>query len=310
MNVSIRRIIVRRTGTVPLGTGLGVQRHGFVLRHLPSSQPSLSPPHVSASFSSIDDIDNNDDIPATTTSDFSDTPLASSSRLLTDGLVSLNILVFVLQIAFADELHLTDLGVNVHAFVDQGELWRLVTPIFLHGSFVHLLLNNLSLHSLGSITEWTCGKPRFLLIYLLSGIGGNLASYAVTSGTSEEQVASLGASGAIFGLAGALIVYFARNQVLYRDKGVPSGMLLRLLITVSANFALGSLLPNIDEAGHWGGLVTGMLLAVLLGPAYELVKLKDHKDDEVYLVDDSLMSNGKARLVYSIPPTRRNPKGM
>ena len=211
-----------------------------------------SPPNAaSASFSSMDDVDNREDIPATTTSDFSDTPLASSSRLLTDALVSLNILVFVLQVAFANELHLTELGVNVHAFVDQGELWRLVSAMFLHGSFMHLLLNNVSLHSLGSITEWTCGKSRFLLIYLLSGIGGNLASYAVTSGTSEDQIASLGASGAIFGLAGAMIVYFTRNQVLYKDKGVPSGMLMRLIVTVTANFALGSLLPDIDEAGGY-----------------------------------------------------------
>jgi len=252
----------------------------------------------------MDDVVNRNDVPATTTSDFSDTPLASSSRLLTDVLVSLNILVFVLQIAFANELHLTELGVNVHAFVDRGELWRLVSAMFLHGSFLRLLLNNVSLHALGSITEWTCGKSRFIVIYVLSGIGGNLASYAVTSGTSEDQIASLGASGAIFGLAGALIVYFARNQVLYRDKGVPSGMLMRLLLTVTGNFALGSLLPNIDEAGHWGGLVTGAVLALILGPSYQLVKLKHHKENEVYLVDDSVRGWTISTDVRSHAPTR------
>ena len=227
---------------------------------------------------------------------FSDTPLASGSRLLTDGFVSLNMLIFFLQIAFADELHLTDIGVNVHALVDQGEIWRLGTAMFLHGSFMHLLLNNLSLHSLGSVTEWTCGRKRFVLIYLLSGLGGNLASYFMTSGASEEQIASLGASGAIFGLAGALIVYFARNRVLYRDTEVPSGMLSRLILTVIGNFALGSLLPNIDEAGHWGGLLSGMVLALMLGPHYTLVRRAGHLN-EVYLVDESILSDNRARLV-------------
>ena len=239
---------------------------------------------------------------------FSDTPFASSSRLLTDGIVAINTLVFFLQLAFANQLHLTELGVNVHAFVDEGEIWRLITSIFLHGSVLHLLLNNISLHALGAVTEWTAGKKRFLAFYLLSGVGGNLCSYAMTintSGTSEEQIASLGASGAIFGLAGALLVFFWRNQVLYRDKDVPNGMFWRLLGTVFLNFAISEVLPDIDVAGHWGGLLSGVLLAVLLGPHYELVKRRG-QENEVYLVDTSVMSDGAARLVYM---EKREPTG-
>ena len=236
---------------------------------------------------------------------FTDTPLGSHARLLTDVIVSLNILVFVLQITCSNTLHLTEEWVNVHALVDQGQVYRLATAMVLHGSWPHLILNNLSLHSLGSLCEWTCGKKRFLLIYILSGIGGNVASYLATgiyAAPDGEPIASLGASGAIFGIAGALIVYFMRNGVLYRDKGVPSGMLNRLLLTVSANFVLGSFLPNIDEAGHWGGLVAGALLAAVLGPHYELCKLRGHDAHEVWLVDDSLMGRGETpRLVYVIP---------
>jgi len=234
-----------------------------------------------------------------TTGVFSDTPLTSNSRLLTDGIVAINTAVFVLQVAFPNQLHLTELGVNVHALVDEGEIWRLLTSVFLHGSVVHLLLNNISLHALGALTEWTAGRRRFVAIYLLSGIGGNvcsyMCSYAMTGGGPEEQIASLGASGAIFGLAGALLVFFSRNQVLYRDKNVPNGMFWRLLSTVVLNFAISEVLPDIDVAGHWGGLLSGVMLALTVGPHYELVRTDD---TDVYLVDTSVMTDGRARLVY------------
>jgi membrane associated rhomboid family serine protease len=259
--------------------------------------------------------------------------------LLTDGIVAINTAVFVLQVAFPNQLHLTELGVNVHALVDEGEIWRLLTSVFLHGSVVHLLLNNISLHALGALTEWTAGRRRFVAIYLLSGIGGNvcsyMCSYAMTGGGSEEQIASLGASGAIFGLAGALLVFFSRNQVrvraalgsaalrlcgsnaaipedltraflgtptnqvLYRDKNVPNGMFWRLLSTVVLNFAISEVLPDIDVAGHWGGLLSGVMLALIVGPHYELVRTSVRTDDtDVYLVDTSVMTDGRARLVY------------
>jgi membrane associated rhomboid family serine protease len=183
-----------------------------------------------------------------TTGAFSDTPLTSNSRLLTDGIVAINTAVFVLQVAFPNQLHLTELGVNVHALVDEGEIWRLLTSVFLHGSVVHLLLNNISLHALGALTEWTAGRRRFVAIYLLSGIGGNvcsyMCSYAMTGGGSEEQIASLGASGAIFGLAGALLVFFSRNQV--RVRAALGSMALRLCGSMAArpSLALSSEQPT------------------------------------------------------------------
>ena len=181
-----------------------------------------------------------------------------------------------------------------------------------------------------------------MAIYLLSGIGGNvcsyMCSYAMTGGGLEEQIASLGASGAIFGLAGALLVFFSRNQVrvraalgsaalrlcgsmaagpedltraflgtptnqvLYRDKNVPNGMFWRLLSTVVLNFAISEVLPDIDVAGHWGGLLSGVMLALIVGPHYELVRTSARTDvlshTDVYLVDTSVMTDGRARLVY------------
>ena len=207
-----------------------------------------------------------------------DVPLTSPARLASDILIGMNVILFVLQLLFPETV--SGGGIKVNALIDQGEYYRLLTAAFLHGSPSHLLLNMLSLHSLGSICEWTCGKERFLIIYLLSAIMGNVASYY---GTPDG--ASLGASGAIFGLAGALIVYFARNKVIFRDKEVPKGLVMRLVATVGCNFLIGSVLPvHIDEYGHLGGLVTGMIVCGLLGPAYELCRLKDTPG--IWLVDN------------------------
>ena len=85
------------------------------------------------------------------------------------------------------------------------------------------------------------------------------------------------------------------NQVLYRDKNVPNGMFWRLLSTVVLNFAISEVLPDIDVAGHWGGLLSGVMLALTVGPHYELVRTDD---TDVYLVDTSVMTDGIARLVY------------
>lgn len=206
-----------------------------------------------------------------------DVPLTSPARLASDVLIGINVFVFCLQLVFPEEI--TGAGIKMNAYIDDGQYYRLLTAAFLHGSPSHLLLNMLSLHSLGSICEWTCGKERFLAMYMISAIMGNVSSYY---GTPEG--ASLGASGAVFGLAGALIVYFARNKVIFKDKEIPQGLVLRLVATVGFNFMIGSLLPNIDEYGHLGGLVTGMVISMLLGPAYELCYIKGKKG--VWLVDN------------------------
>ncbi len=209
--------------------------------------------------------------PISPTGVFSDTPFTSKSRLLTDGIVAINTAVFVLQVAFANQLHLTELGVNVHAFVDEGEIWRLLTSIFLHGSVVHLLLNNISLHALGALTEWTAGKRRFVAIYLLSGIGGNVCSYAMTSGTSEEQIASLGASGAIFGLAGALLVFFWRNQVCVYSHRL-CGSKDRLPPSVSPSLP-PSVSPSVSPSLALGGRIQSGAVQRQDGPEWNILEV-------------------------------------
>ena len=115
-----------------------------------------------------------------------------------------------------------------------------------------------------------------MIIYLLAGTAGNVLSYI------GDDTPSLGASGAIFGLAGALTVYFWRNHKLFGSRF--DDLIKRLLLIIVLNLGSGIVLPQIDEWGHLGGLVGGAVAAFLLGPCYELCRVKGR--DGVWLVDE------------------------
>jgi membrane associated rhomboid family serine protease len=132
--------------------------------------------------------------------------------------------------------------------VAQGEYWRLLTAAFLHASFIHVAMNMYALYLFGPPLEAALGRARFILLYVLSALGGSAASYAF----SAPNQPSLGASGAVFGLFGA---FFVLNRRLGRDS---SGLVVLLVI----NLAFSFLVPNIDWRDHIGGLVTGSLIAV------------------------------------------------
>ena len=165
------------------------------------------------------------------------------------ALIAVSVLAFVLQQAlpgFTERLFLQGVAVA------DGEWFRLVSAAFLHGGLVHLLLNMLGLYLLGPSLEATMGRLRFVVLYLLAALGGSAASYAV----SGFRTASLGASGAIFGL-------FAAHLVVSRKLGRDAGQLWGLL---AINVAYGFLAPNIDWRAHFGGFVAGGLTA--MGLAY------------------------------------------
>ncbi len=132
-----------------------------------------------------------------------------------------------------------------------GEYWRLVTAMFLHYGLIHLFLNMWALWLLGPYLERTLGSARFLALYLIAGIGGNVAAYVF-----QPYSLTAGASGAIFGLFAALFVI---NRRLGRDN---SGVITLLVINLLMVFVI----PSISLAGHVGGLITGGL--VMLGFAY------------------------------------------
>ncbi|MCB9778906.1 MAG: rhomboid family intramembrane serine protease [Alphaproteobacteria bacterium] len=142
--------------------------------------------------------------------------------------------------------------------IGRGEAWRLVSAVFLHGSGLHLLLNATALLGLGRLVESLYGRGRYLFLFVACGVGGALLSYL--GGTRL----SIGASGAIFGLMGAPIVFGWRHRA-QLPEGLGDDLRRALLPWVVLNLAIGFIVPFIDNLAHVGGLVTGCLLALVLG---------------------------------------------
>ncbi len=144
-------------------------------------------------------------------------------------------------------------GALVRDHVMRGEWWRIMSATMLHGSGQHLVSNVVSLYILGMATEHAYGARRMLLMYLASAIAGSLLSMAMSDGPS------VGASGAIFGLMGAVIVLFwrYRGELLVRDKRIGVVIAGWALLTLLS----GLMVPMIDNAAHLGGLIGGALAA-------------------------------------------------
>ena len=149
-------------------------------------------------------------------------------------------------------------GSNLGRLTRGGEWWRLVTAAFLHFGIVHLALNMWALLDLGRLAERLYGRLPFLAIYFFAALTGGLASLAW-----QPDVNGAGASGAIFGVLGALIAFFARP-----GTGVPGEVLRRHLASALAflgySLAVGFTVPGIDNAAHLGGLAGGLALGWLL----------------------------------------------
>lgn len=183
------------------------------------------------------------------------------SVAVTLGLTGLNVLVFLLMVASGvDALHpsgqdLIHWGSNFTPLVLRGQWWRLLTACALHGGLAHLLLNTYALLVIGALLEPLLGRPRLLLAYVLSGLGGSLASLWWHAG----WVNSVGASGAIFGLYGAMLTLTATNAARL-SRPARASLFVHTLYIVGANFATG-LQPGIDHAAHLGGLLAGAVLA-------------------------------------------------
>lgn len=180
----------------------------------------------------------------------------------TTGLMVINVLVFFLLSLRGDTesgYFMLQYGAMYEPQVTEGhEYYRLITSLFLHFGIQHLLNNMVMLGALGYQLENEIGRIKFLLIYFISGIGGNLCSlyWNVSHG---EQVISAGASGAIFGLMGALLYIVAVNR---GRLGRLSGRGMLIMVALSLYFGLTS--SGVDNSAHIGGLICGILITVLL----------------------------------------------
>ena len=137
-----------------------------------------------------------------------------------------------------------------------GEPWRLLTSTFLHFGIIHLALNMWCLWALGTLAEPLFGWAAFLLLYLLSGLGGSVLSMLV-----HPMVVSAGASGAVFGVAGGVITFVLRSDEL--KVPVPKNALTSVVGFVGYNLVYSFSRPHVDIAGHIGGLVVGLLLGAM-----------------------------------------------
>lgn len=179
--------------------------------------------------------------------------------LVTLLLISLNVLalglVYLLNGTVDDLPALTVFGAKSNYFMDLGQWWRLVSATFLHGGKLHILFNMYALFVLGRILEGTYGRMGFIGLYGISGLLGSLASYQFTA------MPSVGASGAIFGLIGAAIVFglkFKSELPVASQKGLVTTLLFWLGVSLFFGFTQ----PNVDNYAHLGGLVGGVVFAV------------------------------------------------
>lgn len=172
---------------------------------------------------------------------------------LTYILIIVNLIIFLLLESTGssnDIAHLVQFGASFKPAIVNGEWWRIVSAMFLHGGYLHLIMNMLALYYLGIIVERIYGSRRFLCIYILAGIGGGLASFAFSSPVSV----GVGASGAIFGLFGALLFFGTIHKKLFIQT-----MGRGILTIIAINIVIGITIPQIDMSAHLGGLVTGFL---------------------------------------------------
>jgi membrane associated rhomboid family serine protease/tetratricopeptide (TPR) repeat protein len=177
-------------------------------------------------------------------------------------LIALNLVAFGLMTLAGGSTNpevLLEFGASYGPYFRHGEYWRLVMPMFLHIGVLHLLINMYALYLLGRILEHVYGYGRFALLYVGSGMFSSYLSMAV-----GPHVAA-GASGAIFGIAGAMLVagFLHRASIPRRLRRVFGG---GILLMVVANLVLGAFWPGIDNWGHVGGLFGGMVLGGLIRP--------------------------------------------
>ncbi len=163
-------------------------------------------------------------------------------------------LMYILGNGSEDVGTLVFFGANVQGLVKSGQVWRLVTSIFLHIGILHLIVNMYSLFIIGGQLETFLGKVKYLIVFLVSGLVGSLLSCVM------HETVSAGASGAIFGLLGSLL-YFGYHYRLY----LGSVLKTQVIPIIILNLIIGFVSPGIDNFAHIGGLVGGYLATMAVG---------------------------------------------
>lgn len=198
--------------------------------------------------------------------------LPQSVPYVTYSIIGVTVVFYILQIVsvaifgyptrFSNIGWLELYGARINEFILAGQLWRLLTPALLHGSLTHIFFNMYALLSFGTSLEQFFGRWRFFTLYVLGAFAGNVASFLFSDGYS------LGASTAVFGLIGAQGVFLYQNRQLLAGRF--RGAISNILFIVAINLFLGFSSAGIDNAGHIGGLVGGLMFTWFASPLWAI----------------------------------------
>ena len=181
---------------------------------------------------------------------------------LTVALMLVNVLVFIALSIFGsttDASYMARHGAMYSSYlITNKEFYRLFTCMFMHFGFIHLASNMLALILIGGQVEEILGKPKYLFLYMMSGLFASFVS-CVTSFLTRSGVVSAGASGAIFGLIGALFAIVIKNKGKYKDLTVP-----RIAFLVAYSLYSGFTGGGVDNAAHIGGLIMGLIIGAIV----------------------------------------------
>lgn len=198
---------------------------------------------------------------------FSTPHVNTKKPIVTYILIAVNVLVYAVMTVLEYIFHLDQsllliiFGAKVNALIDAGQIWRLASCMFLHLGIAHLLCNCYAIYVYGPIVEKLYGRWRFILIYFISGLSGSILSYAFS------PTASVGASGAIFGLIGCMFYFRERYPDIFKRIFGRT-----LFIVLGVNLMLGFIQSGIDNYGHIGGFLGGFISSWGIGLLGENVK--------------------------------------
>lgn len=266
-NVNIENFSVPNISLAYVNSIKDLNKYNFVIEAYPDIMKEAE--HKEKGFELFEKITK--DINAKNEGDMkmNDEVFSMKKPVITWALIIINVVLFILSSIFG---FTADLAVN-RGYVVNGEYYRLITGIFMHGGILHLLFNMYALYIIGMQLESFVGKAKYLTIYLLSGLAGSMLSIFFSSGYS------VGASGAIFGLMGALL-YFGYHYRAYLGTTLKS----QIIPLIVLNLLLGFTMSGIDNWAHIGGLIGGVLATMAVGIKYKSTKFEMINGWILYLI--------------------------
>lgn len=182
--------------------------------------------------------------------------------IVTYIIMAVNILMFIISVILSKSIFdidtevLVNLGAKYNPAIIQGQWFRLITCMFLHGGIIHIAANMYSLYSIGPFVERLYAKCKYIVMYFVCGIVSSVFSFMFS------EYVSIGASGAIFGLLGVVLVFALKER-----KRIGRAFLMNVASVVVMNLIIGLSMTGIDNFAHLGGLLSGAVLGAIIKPA-------------------------------------------